>query len=167
MSLARAQGRMRRRPRARAMRISGAAPRVDGVLDDEAGARPRVRLVRRFPRAPIHPAGSAYDDAALFVAARLPSGSAQFASLTGTGGCDTETFTVSLDTYLDRRTTPASPSRRAACAAMYHSQDGQRRNAVHPIWARARVDATSWTAEMRIPFSQRTSMPPEQTWGCS
>jgi hypothetical protein len=52
----------------------------------------------------------------------------------------------------------------------YHSQDSEdsgREAQFNPVWSgSARVDAESWTAELRIPFSQlRFNAVPEQTWG--
>ena len=80
-------------------------------------------------------------------------------------------FTVSLDTYLDRRTAYSfSISSGGVRGDFYHSQDSEdsgREAQFDPVWsARARVDAEGWTAEMRIPFSQlRFNAAAEQTWG--
>jgi len=182
MSPARAQGPNAPAPkRARAMRISGAAPRVDGVLDDEAWARavPVSDFVQKIPTEGADPTVATevrvlYDDAALYVAARLhrPDPRAIRTSLTRRDGdSDAETFTVSLDTYLDRRTAYSfTISSGGVRGDAYHSQDSEdsgRETQFDPIWsARSRVDATGWTAEMRIPFSQlRFNAAQEQTWG--
>ena len=75
------------------------------------------------------------------------------------GDSDAEVFTVSLDTYLDRRTAYSfSISSGGVRGDFYHSQDSEdsgREAQFDPVWsARTRVDAEGWTAELRIPFSQ-------------
>ena len=115
-----------------------------------------------------------YDDDALYVGARLRRSdpSAIKTSVTRRDGdSDAEVFTISLDTYLDKRTAYSfSLSSGGVRGDFYHSQDSEdsgREAQFDPVWsASARVDAEGWTAEMRIPFSQlRFNAAPEQTWG--
>ena len=77
---------------------------------------------------------------------------------------------VSLDTYRDRRT---AYSFAVAASGVrddrYHPSDSEDDfdSSFDPVWqAAAHVDATGWTAEMRIPFSQlRFNASDEQVWG--
>ncbi len=177
-----AQGPSPRAPKqARAVRISGSVPRVDGVLDDAiwSTAEPVSDFVQKIPIEGAPPTVSTevrlmYDDAALYVAARLfrPDPRAIRTSLTRRDGeSDAETFTVSLDTYLDRRTAYSfTISSGGVRGDAYHSQDSEdsgKETQFDPIWnGRARVDSLGWTAEMRIPFSQlRFNAADSQTWG--
>jgi len=177
-----AQGPSPRAPKqARATRISGGAPKVDGLLDDAAWihAEPVSDFVQKIPIEGAAPTVSTevrlmYDDAALYVAARLfrPDPSAIRTSITRRDGdSDAETFTVSLDTYLDRRTAYSfTISSGGVRGDAYHSQDSEdsgKEAQFDPIWnGRARVDSLGWTAEMRIPFSQlRFNAAEQQTWG--
>ena len=166
---------------ARATRISGSAPRVDGALDDLSWSQTPVvtDFVQKIPIEGAPPSVATevrllYDDHALYVGARLRRSdpAAIRTSLTRRDGeSDAETFTVSLDTYLDRRTAYSfTISSGGVRGDAYHSQDSEdsgRETQFDPIWsARARVDADGWTAEMRIPFSQlRFNAVAEQTWG--
>lgn len=166
---------------AQALRLTADAPRVDGVLDDAAWARatPLSDFVQRIPDEGAEPSVRTevrllYDDRALYIAARLlrsdPS-SIRTSVTRRDGDSDAETFTVSLDTYLDRRTAYSfTVSSGGVRGDAYHSQDSEdsgRELQFDPIWsARTRVDSAGWTAEMRIPFSQlRFNAAEEQTWG--
>jgi hypothetical protein len=166
---------------ARAARLAGAAPRIDGALDDAvwAGAPVVSDFVQKIPVEGATPSvltevRMLYDDEALYVGARLhrKDPSAIRTSITRRDGeSDAETFTVSLDTYLDRRTAYSfSISSGGVRGDAYHSQDSEdsgRESQFDPVWsARAQVDAQGWTAEMRIPFSQlRFNAGAQQTWG--
>ena len=166
---------------ARAVRLTGSAPRIDGVLDDAAwNAAPVISdFVQKVPVEGASPSVATevrllYDDHGLYVAARLkrPDPSAIRTSVTRRDGeSDAEVFTVSLDPYMDRRTAYSfSISSGGVRGDSYHSQDSEdsgRETQYDPVWdARSRVDAEGWTAEMRIPFSQlRFNAAAEQTWG--
>jgi hypothetical protein len=154
---------------ARAIRVTGAAPRVDGVLDDAVWTQAPVisDFVQKIPVEGATPGDATevrllYDDGALYVGARMRrrDPAAIRTSVTRRDGeSDSEVFTVSLDTYLDRRTAYSfSVSSGGVRGDVYHSQDSEdsgREAQYDPIWsARARVDAEGWTAELRIPFSQ-------------
>jgi hypothetical protein len=166
---------------ARAVRLLGPAPRIDGSLDDPAWQRATVisDFVQKIPVEGASPSVATevrllYDDHGLYVGARLrrDDPAAIRTSITRRDGeSDAEVFTVSLDPYLDRRTAYSfSVSSGGVRGDAYHSQDSEdsgREAQYDPIWnARARVDDDGWTAEMHIPFSQlRFNAAPEQTWG--
>ena len=166
---------------ARASRIVGAAPHVDGELNDPAWQQATVisDFVQKVPVEGAAPSVETevrilYDDHGLYVGARLrrPDPRVIRTSITRRDGeSDAEVFTVSLDPYLDRRTAYSfSLSSGGVRGDAYHSQDSEdsgRETQFDPIWsARARVDGEGWTAEMHIPFSQlRFNAAPELTWG--
>ncbi|MBB4636123.1 DUF5916 domain-containing protein [Longimicrobium terrae] len=168
------------RKQQQAVRVSGAAPQVDGRLDDAAwaaapvlsdfvqkepvqGAEPSVRTEIRF----------VYDDNALYVGARMYAGAGGpiRAPLTRRdNGGQAERLLLSLDTYLDRRTAYTFGVTAAGVRLDYYNATDEEYNrdaSFNPVWsAQTRVDSLGWTAEMRIPFSQlRFNDLPEQTWG--
>ena len=166
---------------ARAVRITGEVPRIDGNLDDPAWSRAPVisDFVQKIPVEGAVPSVATevrllYDDDALYVGARLRRSdpSAIRTSITRRDGdSDAEVFTVSLDTYFDKRTAYSfSLSSGGVRGDFYHPQDSEdsgREAQFDPVWsANSRVDAEGWTAEMRIPFSQlRFNAAAEQVWG--
>jgi hypothetical protein len=166
---------------ARAVRVNGAAPRVDGRLDDGAWrAAPTISdFVQKIPNEGAEPSvitevQLVYDDDALYVGARMRRRDPQAIRTSVTrrdGESDAEVFTISLDTYLDRRTAYSfSISSGGVRGDFYHSQDSEdsgREAQFDPVWsARTRVDEEGWTAELRIPFSQlRFTAVEQQTWG--
>ncbi|HWO88749.1 MAG TPA: DUF5916 domain-containing protein, partial [Gemmatimonadales bacterium] len=167
---------------ARAVRVTGQAPRTDGRLDEGVwrqaawfsdfvmkepieGGEPTERTEVAF----------LYDDDNLYVGLRAYSNdpSAIQSSVTrrdGSGLTQSEHIWISLDTYLDRRTAysfgiTASGTR----MDFYHPEDHEYRidMSFDPVWeGRARVDSLGWTAEFRIPFNQlRFRSQPVQVWG--
>lgn len=166
---------------ARAVRVEGPPPRVDGTMDDAAWAQapPISDFVQKIPTEGAAPSVRTevrllYDDEALYIGARLrrPDPDAIRRSITRRDGdSDAEVFTVSLDPYLDRRTAYSfSVSSGGVRGDWYLPQDSEDRGIeaqYDPVWsARARVDAEGWIAEMRIPFAQlRFNAGAEQTWG--
>ncbi len=166
---------------ARAARLEGASLRIDGVMDEASWARatPIRDFVQKIPiegAAPSVPTEVRilYDDAALYVGARLMRGDPGAIRRSVTrrdGDSDAEVFTVSLDTYHDRRTAYAfSISSGGVRGDAYHAQDSEdsgREPQFDPVWsAGARVDSAGWTAELRIPFSQlRFNAAEQQVWG--
>ena len=166
---------------AHAVRLTGAAPRIDGVLDDAAWSQaPTISdFVQKIPVEGATPTVVTqvqllYDDDALYVGARLRRDDPRAIRTSITrrdGDSDAEVFIVSLDTYLDRRTAYSfSLSSGGVRGDFYHTQDSEdsgREAQFDPVWSgRARVDAEGWTAEMRIPFSQlRFNARAEQIWG--
>ena len=166
---------------ARAVRIDGVAPRIDGVLDDAVwnSARVITDFVQKIPNEGAEPSEITevrllYDNDALYIGARLRrrDPSAIRTSVTRRDGdSDSEVFTVSLDTYLDRRTAYSfSVSSGGVRGDFYHAQDSEdsgRESQFDPVWsARSRVDEQGWAAELRIPFSQlRFNAAEQQQWG--
>ena len=164
----------------RAVRVEGRAPAVDGRLDDAAwqaapvlsdfvqkqpveGGEPTERTEVRF----------VYDDAALYVAARMfkqDPNSIQAPVSRRDNRNQAEHIWISLDTYLDRRTA-YSFGVTAAGTRMdwYHATDAEDDVdlSFDPVWqAEVQRDSLGWTAEMRIPFSQlRFNAGDVQTWG--
>lgn len=166
---------------ARAVRITGSAPRIDGVLDDAAWQHAPVvsDFVQRIPVEGALPSVATevrllYDDHALYVGARLrrdDPGAIRTSVTRRDGESDAEVFTISLDPYSDRRTAYSfSVSSGGVRGDAYHSQDSEdsgREPQYDPVWtARSRVDGDGWTAELHIPFSQlRFNAAAEQSWG--
>jgi hypothetical protein len=164
-----------------ATRIVGPSPRVDGRLDEAAWrlAQPLNDFLQQRPLELTQPTERTevlilYDDAALYVGAHMyrqkPNEIARPMSRRDISG-NAERFAVVLDTYLDRRTAFGfSVSAAGVKADYYLSRDSEmdgRSSQFDPVWdARAVVDSSGWTAEMRIPFSQlRFTAAEEQVWG--
>jgi hypothetical protein len=164
----------------RAVRIDGRAPAVDGRLDDAAWAAAPV-LADFVQKQPVEGAAPTertevrfvYDDAALYVAARMfkrDPASIQAPVSRRDNGNQAEHIWISLDTYLDRRTA-YSFGVTAAGTRMdwYHATDSESDVdlSFDPVWqAEVQRDSAGWTAEMRIPFSQlRFTAAGVQTWG--
>ncbi len=167
------------RKQARAVRIEGRAPTVDGKLDDEAWTAAPVLtgLVQKLPAegAPASEATEvrfAYDDDALYVGARMFSrdpAAIQAPVSRRDNGEQAERLLVSLDTYLDRRTayTFGVTASGVRLDGFHATDSGEGDASFEPVWvARTRRDSLGWTAEMRIPFSQlRFNRAEVQTWG--
>lgn len=166
---------------ARAVRLNGPAPQVDGALNDPAWSQAPVisDFVQKIPNEGATPSVTTevrllYDDHALYVGARLrrPDPQAIRTSITRRDAeSDAEVFIVSLDPYHDRRTAYSfSISSGGVRGDWYLPQDSEesgRETQYDPVWsARARVDDEGWSAELRIPFSQlRFNAASEQVWG--
>jgi hypothetical protein len=165
---------------ARAVRLVGAAPQIDGRLDDAAwSAAPALEgLVQKLPDEG-RPATERtevrfiYDDEALYVGARMYSrnpASIQAPVSRRDNGDQAERILVSLDTYHDRRTAYTFGVTAAGVRLdWFHPSDnaGDTDASFDPVWrARVQHDSLGWTAEMRIPFSQlRFARGGAQTWG--
>ena len=165
------------RHRADAVRVADGAIRVDGRLDDAAWPDAPV-LTDFVQREPIEgsPANDrmevrfAYDNAALYVGARMSSGAPIQAPMDRRdNGDQAEHFGVFLDTYLDRRTASAFGVTAAGVRLdeYFGSDNDEGESDYDPVWvARTSVDAQGWTAELRIPFSQlRFTDQNPQVWG--
>lgn len=165
---------------ARAARIAGKSPRLDGRLDD-AVWRDAQWIDDFLQKEPVEgaPVGEktavaiAYDDDALWIAARMssdnPSAIRKLMSARDTPG-NTERLIVSLDTYGDHRTSYSfSVSVTGVRSDYYHPRDDEyaRDFTYSPVWnASTAVDSTGWTLEIRLPFSQlRFNDTPQQVWG--
>ncbi len=151
---------------------------VDGALDEAVwtSAPPADRFTQRDPKegAPgTEPTEVrfAYDDAALYVAARLRDRSPQ-AIVRRLGRrdawLDADVFIVYLDGYHDGRSgNYFSVNAGGTLSDGTLFNDDWDDNTWDGVWeGRARVDAEGWTVEMRIPYSElRFPDKPEQVWG--
>ena len=155
---------------------------VDGQLDDAAWRR--ARFISDFEqKEPVQFAipdertevAFMYDDQALYVALRMhskdPSRIARDVTRRDQYG-NSEHIVISLDPFYDRRTAYSfSITAGGVRRDYYHPRDsedfGNRDFTYDPVWeARARIDSTGWTAEMRIPFTQlRMNTLDRQQWG--
>jgi hypothetical protein len=168
------------RPLAEAVAVAGAAPEIDGVLDEPIWRGPPsiTDFVQRSPREG-EPASERtelwirYDDAALYIGARMHKvNSASLAAPLSRrdNGAQAERILISLDSYRNRRTAYTFGVTAAGTRLdWYHPSDAETDTdrSFDPVWtARVRRDAAGWTAEMRIPFSQLRFTPQaEQRWG--
>lgn len=166
------------RKQARAQRVANGAVRVDGRLDEDVwrSIPPIVDFVQKEPIEGAAPSDAmevriAYDDGALYVAARMESSGEIQAPL---GRRDdqgrAESFLVSLDTYLDRRTASSFGLTAAGVRLdSYYASDDRDAgdNGYDPVWqGRVARDERGWTAELWIPFSQlRFNDRDPQVWG--
>src|SRR6266705_1981811 len=151
---------------------------VDGVLA-EAAWQQGVRVSRFIQRDPIEgaqPSEStvvyvAYDDAALYVAARLYDGHPD--SIEARLGrrdaqLDSDRFTVFLDPYHDKRSGFYFGIN--AAGTLYDGtlfNDDWDDDTWDGVWeGKVTRDASGWTIEMRIPYSQlRFVKSPQYVWG--
>ncbi len=169
-----------RRRTARAARIDGAAPHLDGRLDDPAwrSAEFTSGFIQKDPNegAPSldeTDVAFLYDDAALYIGARMtcedPTKIRSTLARRDESG-NSERIIVSLDTYRDRRTAYTFAVTASGVRIDYHHPGDHERDrdySFDPVWeARTAIDSAGWTAEMRIPLSQLRFNPGErQTWG--
>ena len=168
------------RKQATITKVPDGSIRVDGHLDDEGWQRttPVTDFVQKEPVEGAAPTDAmdvrfAYDGDALYVGARLstrtsPDLQAPLGRRDNTG--QAESFLVSLDTYLDRRTAYTfGVTASGVRIDRYHSTDNEESydSGFNPVWeARTSVDGDAWVAELWIPFSQlRFSTQSEQVWG--
>ncbi|MEX0980267.1 MAG: DUF5916 domain-containing protein, partial [Gemmatimonadota bacterium] len=161
-----------------AVRLTTAAPDIDGVLDDEAWRTAPVAdgFVQFRPREGIRAsqpteARVLYGDDALYVAIRAYDAAPD--SIVGQltrrdESSYSDWLWVMIDSYLDRRTAfrfgvnPLGVKR-----DIYHFDDTGEDSGWNAVWDVAtRIDAEGWTAEFRIPYSQlRFSGASVQHWG--
>ena len=166
------------RKEARAVRVPDGAIRLDGRLDDEAWAKvvPLTDFVQKEPNEGAPPSDRmevrfAYDDGALYVGARMFSSQPIQAPLGRRDeGDQAEHLNVSLDTYLDRRTSSTfGVTATGVRLDFFHRSDNfwAEDETFNPVWqARTAVDGQGWTAELWIPFAQlRFNDGDPQVWG--
>ena len=166
------------RKQARAVRVQSGAVNVDGRLDDAAwrDAPPVTEFVQREPTEGAPPTDRmevrfVYDDDALYVGARMYSDAPIQAPMgRRDNGDQAEHLLVSLDTYLDRRTsTTFGTTATGVRLDRYFSSDRpwDADDSFDPVWqARTSMDAQGWSAELWIPFSQlRFTDRSPQVWG--
>lgn len=116
-----------------------------------------------------------YSEDALYIGARMFSNNpakiqAQLSRRDEIG--NSERIIISLDTYLDRRTSRSFVITASSVRADYFQPEDEmdyrsRDYSFDPVWeAESNIDSLGWTTEMRIPFSQlRYSEKEEQVWG--
>ena len=166
---------------ARASRVSGSAPRIDGRLDPAEWDMAVVisDFVQQRPLEGTEPTEKTevwvlYDDQSLYIGARMHRKNPGDISRTVTrrdGFGNAERLVVTLDPQMDRRTGVGFGVSVAGVRSDWrHTADDEmrgRESQFDPVWnAAAASDATGWTAEMRIPFSQLRFPPNEQQrWG--
>ncbi len=166
---------------ARATRIAGESPTIDGNLGDPAWSQGEALsdFVQREPREGADPTEKTeviflFDDDALYVGARMydknPAALRAGATRRDELGF-AEALKVSLDTYLDRKTAfNFGVSVAGVRRDFYNPIDDevkQRDAGYNPVWeAKALIDSLGWIAEMRIPFSQlRFNDKEHYVWG--
>jgi hypothetical protein len=165
---------------ARAVRVVGPSPHIDGHLDDPVWATANwfSDFTQKVPVEGGVPTDRtevafAYDDAALYVGARLYSSRVAEIPRPVTRRdqfSNAEYFIVALDPYHDKRTGYSfSISSGGVQGDSYHPQDEEdnRDPAFNPVWeAQIQFDSLGWYVEMRIPFSQlRFNRQAVQEWG--
>ena len=168
-------------PTMTAVRATGAAPRIDGRLDDAvwALAVPATDFRQMIPR-DGDPATErtevrlAYDDHAVYVAARMfDSQPGRIAGQLGRrddiDDSQSDVFEVDFDSYHDHRTTfqfYVNPLG-VKMDALGVDDQGNGDPGWDPVWDVAtRRDSLGWTAEFRIPLSQlRFPGAARQIWG--
>ncbi|MBI1723830.1 MAG: carbohydrate binding family 9 domain-containing protein [Gemmatimonadetes bacterium] len=161
-----------------AVRISGAAPIVDGRLDEPVW--PTAPVATDFIQQTPNPGQPAtvrtearvlYDEAAIYVGMRMydPAPDSIAATLARRDFSGYSDFAqVVLDSYHDRRTAfrfgvnPAGVKK-----DVFHSEDFNEDTGWDAVWdARTEIDSLGWTAEFRIPLSQlRYASGGAQVWG--
>jgi Domain of unknown function (DUF5916)/Carbohydrate family 9 binding domain-like len=157
-----------------------AAPTIDGALDEALwhSGTPARDFVQSDPREGL-PATEptevlvAFDDRYLYIAARCldsdPGGIVVNDIRKDFAAAEQDTFEVLLDTFGDRRNGFVFGTN--ARGARFDSQFVNEGRDVNPNWdavwwVAARVTATGWTAEFRIPFSTLRFSPGEgRAWG--
>ncbi|MFL5561686.1 MAG: DUF5916 domain-containing protein [Gemmatimonadaceae bacterium] len=165
---------------ASATRVPNGAIVVDGRLDEGLWkSLPAITdFLEKQPHEGAEPAERteirlAYDDAALYVGARMyakdPS-KVQAPVGRRDNTAQMEQVVISLDTYRDRRTAYSFGVTASGVRSDFYvaSDDQMDTNAsFDPVWdGRAHRDALGWTAEMRIPFNQlRFNAADQQLWG--
>ena len=166
------------RKQARAVRVAPGAVNVDGRLDDTAwrDAPAITDFVQREPNEGEPPTDRmevrfVYDDNALYVGARMFSDAPIQAPMgRRDNGDQAEHLLISLDTYLDRRTSSTFGTTATGVRLdRYFSSDRpwDADDSFDPVWqARTSMDAQGWSAELWIPFSQlRFTERNPQVWG--
>ena len=164
------------RPIVRASRISHPIT-IDGILSEQEWQQPGItQFTQRNPDEGSPPTQKtevwvAFDDAALYVAARMYDTSPD-SIVSRIGRRDdiisADWFYVSLDPYHDRRTGfyfGVDPGGAIQDGTNYNDEETD--NTWDGIWeVAANIDSLGWTAEFRIPFSQlRFPTLDEYVWG--
>ncbi|HTP13567.1 MAG TPA: DUF5916 domain-containing protein [Bacteroidota bacterium] len=150
---------------------------IDGVLSEPEWRTPGdTGFTQRNPDEGFPPTQKtevwvAYDDAALYVAARMEDSSPDsIVSRIGRRDADlsTDSFYLGVDSYHDKQTAfffGVTPAGSIQDGVFYN--DEQSDNSWDGVWeAKTSIDDKGWTAEFRIPFSQlRFPDQTEYVWG--
>jgi hypothetical protein len=160
--------------------VPNGAIHVDGRLDEEAWlkADPITDFVQKEPTEGANPTDGmeirlVYDDDALYVGARMftRNGAAVQAPLSRRDNTDqSERILVALDTFFDHLTA-SEFGVTASGVRLDRFYPGDNREVFDtgfdPVWeAQTGRDSGSWTAELKVPFSQlRFSRQSQQVWG--
>lgn len=165
---------------ARATRIDGASVHLDGRLNEAfwQQAQPVTDFGQQEPVENGKPTDGmevrfVYDDTALWIGAHMRSdnaGKIQAPMSRRDNAGQAEYLQIELDTYHDRRTAYMfGVSASGVRMDHFHPTDNQddTEEEWDPVWrAKTSMDATGWTAEMWIPFSQlRFNESTERVWG--
>ena len=155
---------------------------LDGRLDEDVWQRATFisDFVQREPIQGVLPTDStkvafAYDEHTLYVGARMysrnPSQIRAILARRDDSG-DSERLIVSIDSYLDRRTSYTFAVTAAGGRMDWYTTNdeddyGNRDFSYNPVWtAAAVIDSLGWTAEFRIPLSQlRFNAGSDLVWG--
>jgi hypothetical protein len=151
--------------------------RIDGVLEETvwqgsgAGGFIQRNPLDGQPATEATEVWVAYDDKALYVAARLHDG--QPGKIVGLLGrrddeLDSDWFTFAVDPYLDQRSGysfSVNPAGSLIDRTLYNDEWSD--DTWDGVWeSAARVDGQGWTVEMRIPYDQlRFPAKDEYVWG--
>lgn len=168
------------RKQMQAVRVTGPGLHIDGRLDDPAWSDARFvsDFLQKEPNEGTVPewrteVAIMYDDQAVYAAARMycddPSKIVKELNRRDDVG-NAEVMILSLDTYLDRRTSyDFAVTAGGGLMDRYHPEDLEHYNdySFNAVWdGAALIDSLGWCAEFRIPFSQlRFNNSDEQTWG--
>ncbi|MBM4187595.1 MAG: carbohydrate binding family 9 domain-containing protein [Gemmatimonadetes bacterium] len=163
---------------ARAVRVAGPAPKMDGRLDDPAWATaaPFGAFVQRDPdegRPGTEPTEVRvlFTDDALWIGVRsFDSKAAEIAAVLARRDewSPSDEVSVMIDSYHDRRTAFAFTVNAAGVKRdAYLYDDTNRDESWDAVWeAKATTDSAGWSAEFRIPLSQlRFPAAPSHTFG--
>ncbi len=161
-----------------AIRVPGEAPRIDGLLTDEAWASAPVATdftqlepEEGAPATERTEVRVLYGNDALYVAFRAWD-SAPDSIVGQLTRRDADSYSdavhVLIDSYHDRRTAfhfAVNPA--GVKLDLYRYDDTEEDSSWDAVWdAAARIDDEGWTAEFRIPYSQlRFGNQDDQTWG--
>jgi hypothetical protein len=165
-----------KRPIVAAVRVMGSIT-IDGDLSEPEWGGPSVSNFTQYDPVEGAPANQktevwvAYDDAAIYVAARLWDASPD--SVTSRvarrdASVTSDWFEFDVDTYHDRRTGfyfEVNPSGSVIDGTLYNDEWND--NTWDGVWTTAtKIDSHGWTLEMRIPYSQlRFPKLDEYVWG--
>lgn len=163
-----------------AVRINGPSPVIDGRLNDAAWSDAVFvsDFLQKEPNEGVVPEFRTevtilYSDDAVYAGARMycddPSSIITELNRRDRVG-NAEVIILSLDTYLDRRTSyDFAVTAGGVLMDRYHPEDQEHYTdmSFNAVWdGAAVVDSLGWTAEIRIPFSQlRFNRTEEQVWG--